>query len=111
MLVTACVYTFGFIYLFYKDVDVENVLLPNIITPNGDDINDKFLINELFQSCTEYKIEFINRWGELVYTMTSNDNAFEGKDQNNSELTPGVYFYKLTSPVVEKHGFLHIVRD
>lgn len=106
-----CMYTFPFSYFVDNDVDIENVQLPNIITPNDDGINDKFFIDELFESCTEYTIEFFNRWGELVYTMTSNAKAFEGKDDIGNTLTKGVYFYKLNTPDLEKHGFVHVVRE
>lgn len=111
LLSNGCVYTFPFNYFVDDDVEIENVQLPNIITPNEDGINDKFYIDELFESCTKYSIEFFNRWGELVYTMTSNVSAFEGKDDKGNALTTGVYFYKLNAPNLEKHGFVHLVRE
>jgi len=45
-----------------------------------------------------------------VFTMTSNDNAFEGRDTNSTELPIGVYFYKFTSELIELHGFVHVIR-
>ncbi len=62
---------------------------PNIITPNGDGINDTFEIAE-----KNTKIEIWNRWGKLVFKSDNYQNDW-GSDKN---LTAGIYYYRLESP-------------
>ncbi len=105
-----CVYTYSLSYFVDSEIDISNFQLPNVITANADGVNDQFLVDPYFDLCVDYTIEFINRWGQLVFTMTSNDNAFEGRDTNSNELPVGVYFYKFTSELIELHGFVHVIR-
>jgi gliding motility-associated-like protein len=105
-----CVYTYSFPYFVDNDVDLDNFYLPNVITPNGDLVNDQYIIDPHFDECVIYKIEFMNRWGQTIFTMTSNANPFEGKDTQGNELPVGVYFYKLTSELIDLHGFVHIIK-
>jgi gliding motility-associated-like protein len=72
---------------------IPNIItLPNVITTNGDGINDILY----FQYLPFYGISSLsvfNRWGEIVYE--SNDY------QNNwapTQLTDGTYFYILKVP-------------
>jgi hypothetical protein len=105
-----CVYTYSFSYFVDSDIDISNFQLPNVITANADGTNDLFLVDPYFDLCVDYTIEFINRWGQPVYTMTSNANAFGGIDSNGDVLPIGVYFYKFTSELIELHGFVHVIR-
>lgn len=92
-------------------LEIDNFSVPNIITPNGDGMNDVFLIDDIFNDCVPYTIDFLNRWGQVIYTMTSNDNAFAGLDKNGVAMSEGVYFYLFKSTLINTHGFLHIVRE
>lgn len=67
--------------------------LPNIITPNGDGINDKFEIPASFDKCFDYSIRFFNRWGQKVYDITQSTMAFDGTNSLGAELEDGVYYY------------------
>jgi gliding motility-associated-like protein len=62
---------------------------PNIITPNGDGVNDFFEVENLeyLQSC---KLKVFNRWGQEVYSNDEYDNLWNGED-----LADGVYFYQV----------------
>jgi gliding motility-associated-like protein len=105
-----CVYNYDFSYFVDSEIDISNFVLPNVVTANGDGTNDLFLVDPYFDLCVAYTIEFINRWGQPVYTMTSNANAFGGTDSNGDALPIGVYFYKFTSELIELHGFVHVIR-
>ncbi|WP_068836866.1 gliding motility-associated C-terminal domain-containing protein [Pontibacter akesuensis] len=65
------------------------LIIPNIITPNGDGKNDAFVINTLQQD-TENLILIYNRWGKLVYQSKSYQN-----DWSAAGLPNGSYFYVL----------------
>ena len=45
-------------------VDENAFKMPNIITPNGDGVNDGIDINLL--GITELRVQILNRWGEIV---------------------------------------------
>lgn len=105
-----CVYNYPFTFFVDSELVLEDFQLPNIITANYDAVNDKFFVDPYFDQCISYTIEFLNRWGQLVYVMNSNDNAFDGKDTQGNEFQEGVYFYKFMSDVLELHGFVTLVR-
>lgn len=95
--------TYGCSYDTIKPVTIpvglsmNDFVVPNVITPNGDGINDFLLMPELLSECITYKILILNRWGNLVYEMNSTQNAFAGKDKGGNELMGGVYFYLVES--------------
>ncbi|MDP2387000.1 MAG: gliding motility-associated C-terminal domain-containing protein [Bacteroidota bacterium] len=69
-------------------VEVHLPLL-NIITPNGDNINQKLNFRGL-EFFEENKITIFNRWGKKVYEKNNYDNNFDGAD-----LESGTYYYIL----------------
>ncbi|MGY4385819.1 gliding motility-associated-like protein [Pedobacter sp. UYP24] len=84
--------------------------IPTSFTPNGDGINDKWVINglELYSSAN---IKVFNRYGSTVYESSDNTNTFEGKNKG-IELPAGVYYYiiKLTSACNPFSGSVTIIR-
>lgn len=69
----------------------------NAFTPNGDDINDTWVINgiESFQSS---EVNIYNRWGQQVHLASpyDNDAGWDGKQTGGSELPAGTYFYVIS---------------
>lgn len=106
-----CTYTYGFQYFVDVSLNLGGFTLPNVITPNNDGINDLFFVDEIFNDCVPYEIDFLNRWGQVIYTMTSNANAFAGIDNKGVAVSEGVYFYNFRSPLVDTHGFVHVLRE
>jgi gliding motility-associated-like protein len=81
---------------------------PNVITNNGDGINDFFEIDNLPEN-TEVLI--LNRWGNIVFSSANYQNNWDGKDSSGKELVDGVYTYKfITQDAKIGHGFVHLVR-
>ena len=70
----------------------QDIVVPNIITPNNDGTNDFFLIKTA--GIKSYDLIIVNRWGNTVFT--SNDPAviWDGKT-NGNPVDEGVYFYTL----------------
>jgi gliding motility-associated-like protein len=68
------------------------LFIPNAFTPNGDGLNDEFII---VSPCEELEFELLifNRWGILVHQQSSGTPSWDG--YYNGELTPGVYVYKI----------------
>jgi gliding motility-associated-like protein len=90
--------------------DFENFDFPNVITPNGDGVNDSLDINGYYKTCQEYKLMIYNRWGQVVYEQTIGTPSFSGKEKNNADLVDGIYFYTLSYGEQRKTGFIHILR-
>ena len=67
--------------------------LPNVITVNGDGINDFFkAIKNRFVKDIDLKV--YNRWGTLVYETTDPAFNWDGKViQSKLQATEGTYFY------------------
>jgi gliding motility-associated-like protein len=90
--------------------DFENFDFPNVITPNGDGVNDSLDINGYYKTCQEYKLMIYNRWGQVVYEQTIGTPSFSGKEKNDADLVDGIYFYTLSYGEQRKTGFIHILR-
>nr|WP_294860328.1 gliding motility-associated C-terminal domain-containing protein [uncultured Fluviicola sp.] len=83
-------------------------LLPNIITPNGDGINDYFIIDDAYSQLKNQLIVF-NRWGNKVFEASPYRN-----DWNGERVSDGVYFYLyypngMKETTNFREGFLHIL--
>ncbi|MCV9928548.1 gliding motility-associated C-terminal domain-containing protein [Flavobacterium sp. LS1R49] len=97
-----------------------DVIVYNAISPNGDGINDTFLIKGINQF-PDNTVEIYNRWGVRVYEAKSyneSDVMFTGYSDgrvtvNKGEKLPtGTYFYILKynngEKGIEKAGYLYI---
>jgi gliding motility-associated-like protein len=81
---------------------------PNVITTNGDGINDFFEIENLPENT---EVIILNRWGNVVLKSDNYQNNWDGKDSSGKELVDGVYTYKFkTKDGRIGHGFVHLVR-
>lgn len=87
-----------------KTINVQDLVITNAISPNGDGKNDKLYV-EPFLYKTELKI--INRWGQSVYETSSYTNDFNGRN-----LESGVYYYELFFKDLDKRykGYVHIMK-
>lgn len=77
----------------------ESILeIPNIITPNGDGMNDVFRIQ--YEGISEIRvIRIFNRWGELMFQTENIDEAWDGTF-NGVVCNPGVYVYMIEAVCV-----------
>jgi hypothetical protein len=73
---------------------------PNVITPNGDNLNDTFAIYE-----KNYELEIFTRWGKKIFSSPDYQNDW-GKDVEG-----GIYYYRMLSPEgVECKGWIEVLR-
>ncbi|MBK8565358.1 MAG: gliding motility-associated C-terminal domain-containing protein [Saprospiraceae bacterium] len=70
----------------------QDCFAPNIITPNGDGINDNFEVPCLETSYKDNNVRIFNRWGDKVFDKDGYANDWDGRYKGNS-LPPGTYFY------------------
>ncbi|HLP53644.1 MAG TPA: gliding motility-associated C-terminal domain-containing protein [Fluviicola sp.] len=88
--------------------NLQQLEIPNVITPDGDGINDELLIDEVYTSCYSHEITIFNRWGNLIFQGTDATAPFSGVDLNGEKLSQGVYFYSFKSNNQEKTGYFSI---
>jgi gliding motility-associated-like protein len=70
---------------------ISGLKVPNVFTPNGDGLNDTFIIPGLDQYL-ENDLTIINRWGNHVYEKKNYANEWTGDG-----LLDGTYYYVLTA--------------
>lgn len=86
----------------------DQIQVPNVFSPNGDQINDELYIQSLKPNTT---ITILNRWGNIVYFSENYLNNWDGTDQNGMELTEGVYTIILTDLLQNNtYYFVHLFR-
>lgn len=87
----------SFVHIAEEYVHVDSSLLevPNVFTPNGDNVNDFFQVKSL--SLLSFEGKIFNRWGKIVYEWTEwkdIESGWNGKVLGQGKDAPeGVYFY------------------
>ncbi|MGV3630461.1 MAG: gliding motility-associated C-terminal domain-containing protein [Bacteroidota bacterium] len=88
---------------------------PNVITANGDGINEYFTV---FNSEYEYDncLLILDRWGNVVYEQQYYQNLFNGYTNKGEKLSDGVYFFLYYSNCslkkeITHQGFFHIISE
>ena len=103
--------------------DTSFVIAPNVFTPNGDGVNDEYVIK--YWSMKSIEINIYNRWGKRVHHWESGD--VPGFEDTRSEsvwdgriggryASPGVYYWDVVGRGRDgkrrtDHGFLHLFRE
>jgi gliding motility-associated-like protein len=90
----------------------DSIVAPNVFTPNGDGINDFFIVKSKENQPVLLKV--FNRAGVLVFSIEARLCAWDGNSLGGIQMTTGVYFYtaevRNSSPKVAKSGFVHLLR-
>ncbi|MBO9631929.1 MAG: gliding motility-associated C-terminal domain-containing protein [Chitinophagaceae bacterium] len=70
---------------------LPKVVVPNAFTPNGDGINDTWVLLylESYPNCT---VDVFNRYGQRVFHSSGNGKAWDGR-MNGSLLPPATYYW------------------
>jgi gliding motility-associated-like protein len=105
-------------YYYIDDVTVEECppdtfFIPNVFTPNGDGINDAFIISGSGIeniNCTIY-----NRWGIKVASLSRTGEQWDGRTTSGQAAAEGVYYYVLQGRGedgndIAQTGFVQLLR-
>ncbi|AHJ96963.1 hypothetical protein Hsw_1368 [Hymenobacter swuensis DY53] len=78
--------------------------IPNIITPNGDRVNEQFVIQGL--TGNDWELAIYSRWGQRVYASSAYRNNW------GPGAAPGAYYYTLrqTTTGLTYKGWLQVTR-
>lgn len=93
-------------------------ILPNVFTPNGDELNDNFeLDSDYFSS---YVFTALNRWGNVVFEKDRDPSfpllLWNGKTNGGENCSDGVYFFRLKGLLkggteFDKTGYITLVNQ
>lgn len=84
------------------------LVVPNVFSPNGDGVNDEFIIKGLPDS---FVLKIFNRWGIQVFTSMDKSLMWNGKINNTGEYAVGGTYYWIIDDLTNGknfHGFLHV---
>jgi hypothetical protein len=86
---------------------------PNVLTPDGDQVNDVFELDWL--NLKSLRLVILNRWGNVIYDVTSQDLTLSIPSWDGGDAEDGVYFYRyegtgIADQLLEGHGFVHLIR-
>ena len=75
-------------------MECENLLLPNAFTPNGDLLNDRYGISNLFLIQSMEYFEIYDRWGAKMWETNQKNDTWDGAFKGNA-VNAGMYMYKV----------------
>jgi gliding motility-associated-like protein len=97
-------------YFTKHSLEGNDLIIPNLFTPNGDGNNDTFEIRGL-DFFDENDLVIVNRWGNEVYKSNNYQNEWTGEGLNE-----GTYYYvlrvkeNLTAPWQIYKGYITLIR-
>ncbi|MDF1575080.1 MAG: gliding motility-associated C-terminal domain-containing protein [Bacteroidales bacterium] len=86
--------------------------IPNVFTPNGDQVNDFFEVAT--DGSTVYEFSVFTRNGARIYHTLSTRIFWDGNSLDGKALQEGIYYYVIEeeggSNPYETAGFMHLFR-
>jgi gliding motility-associated-like protein len=74
---------------------VEGLSLPSGFSPNGDGVNDQFVIRGI-SAYPDAQLSVFNRWGNLVWQRAPYSNDWDGRNATGQALVDDTYYAILT---------------
>lgn len=95
-------------------VNSHDIEISEAITPNGDNINDTFVIKNI-ENYSNSIVRVFNRWGTEVFVTKNYQNDWDGHYKNNSKALPesSSYYYQIDldgDGSYEKQGWIYITK-
>lgn len=111
-----CASDTAFLYLQLTDCGpvAPSGEIPNVITPNGDGVNDAF--HFAGEGIEHAELRVYNRWGQQVGLVTGRNATWDGRNSFSGEmLSEGVYFYTIEAvteagEAYRKAGYVQVLR-
>ncbi len=91
----------GFLVSVNPCIEEPVISVPNSFSPNGDGINEVFMIRGLTENSS---LMIFNRAGTLLYHTENYSNDWNGTDSQGNPLSSGTYWYVLSVPEIQ-HAF------
>ena len=77
-------------------VEVFDIKVPILITPNGDGINDLFLPADEWVGIKEHTMVVFNRWGQKIWQSNDFPSGWDGRSILGGKAPDGTYFWVLS---------------
>lgn len=84
-----------------------DLFIPNVFSPNGDGINDEFLVN--YTGSQPFTISIFDRWGRQLFQTQNKMQGWDGFTEQGA-VVDGVYFYTVNVGGREYVGTVTLVR-
>ncbi len=91
----------------------ECLVIHNVITPNGDGVNDTWII-DCIESFPANKVTLFDRWGDRINEFENYNNVsqvWKGTDDKNNAVPDGTYYYVVAIENGGKHAGWVFVRS
>lgn len=113
---------------FDASVIDDAILVPNVFSPNGDNVNDRFRVffenedevlpesRDVFDYLSVHRLRIYDRWGVLLFDSDDGENTWDGTFKGG-DIVDGTYYYIATyqrlcvdPEPIEEHGHFSILR-
>ncbi|MHA8059382.1 T9SS type B sorting domain-containing protein [Aquirufa nivalisilvae] len=103
------------------DPDVCETYLTNGFSPNGDGVNDIFIIPGIM-SLPNHRLSIYNRWGSLVFETDNYKNNWDGMSNNadtlltnDGKIVDGIYYYIIdfgtVRPLIQSYLYVNRMKN
>lgn len=82
--------------------------IPNVFSPNGDGIHDRFYVD--YDGDELFLVQIFDRWGVLHYTSRNKSEGWDGRNLNGEAAGEGTYFYQVEAGGSSYSGWLMLAR-
>jgi gliding motility-associated-like protein len=96
----------------YQDIHIKpfpQLYYPNAFSPNGDGLNDEFIIKGHDFDWSSFQMIIFDRWGSPVYESQDYQQGWNGRIQNSGDLCPTAN-YVFVIKVKDKDGIIETFR-
>ncbi|MFW6225242.1 MAG: gliding motility-associated C-terminal domain-containing protein [Bacteroidota bacterium] len=97
-----------------KSVTVQDTFyVPNVFSPNGDGVNDFWMVKG--DGRTELEVKIFTPGGTMIFERVAPVVVWDGRTMGGKELKPGIYYYfvrplNTSKPGKEQNGFLYLYK-
>ena len=94
----------------------DNIKFPNVVTPNGDGINDRFVIGNLVEGLAYpiNQLDIYDKWGSRVFHAVNIQRDDQFWDPAKTNTPTGTYFYRFSGKGYkgnfEHNGVIEVIK-
>ncbi len=107
-----CIVSNEFLFEIVEPIDPfpDVAKIPNIVSPNGDGINDTWIIPSAYVSGTNSEVIIMDSYGKVLLKTNDYQNNWPQNDINFNSVNPVYYYVITTSTNNTKKGSITIIK-